>query len=834
MSIVSQIKQQRQRSWREPGRNAAFIALVVLVVLLLVWGLAGRWYEARLMKEQRAEARAETSLRGNALSLAINRRLSRLQGLHAFVQVESPETNFQALFEPFANALYDGAQGIRYLAVAPGGTVRYVYPPEGNESLLGHDMLHDPRPQMWADTARAIEVRRAVATGPVALISGGEGLIARQPVYQGDALWGLVSLALDVSILLEEAGLSGGSGELEFALLDSEGQVFFGSDAILDRNPVLVRVQLSEETWELAGVQLEGWQSATRDASLIFRVGGFIIVVLVAGLSYLAASRQAWLADAVQRRTREISRINEQLQQDIVERRRAEAALAEREEQYRSVFESTSDGLFIFDLEGQLVDANPAACRMHGYSRADFGGLQPGGFIHPDSLSLFDDLIGTVRGGREFRGRGVHLRRDGTPFHVELDGVGFVYSGRPHALAVVRDVTEEVKAYQWLEQRVEERTRELATLLEASSTIASTLELQPLLGLILEQLGTVVEYTGASIFLRDGNELRSVAHQGPLAAEGAVKLHFSQEQAGELWAAMLHHRPVIIDDVCGDSSLAQALRRVMGPQLEAQLSYVRGWMGLPLTVQEHFAGWLVLHHSQPGAYTAHHAGLAQTIANQASTAIENAHLLAQTRRLAALEERQRLARELHDSVSQVLYGIGLGTRTALAYLHSEPGKAEQPMEYVLGLADAGLSEMRALIFELRPDSLEKDGLVVALDRQAAAVCARHGLVVETDLGEEPSLPLETKEALYRVAQEALNNVVKHAQAQRASVRLLEGDDEVLLEVQDDGLGFDPRQEFPGRMGLRSMQERVAELRGSLDIESGAARGTHLRARIPLA
>ena len=439
--------------------------------------------------------------------------------------------------------------------------------------------------------------------------------------------------------------------------------------------------------------------------------------------------------------------------------------------------------------------------------------------------------------GREFRGRARDLRRDGTPFHIEVVGTGFIYRGEPHALAVVRDITEEVEAYQFLEQRVEERTRELSMLLDVSANIASTLDLPLLLELILEQLQQVVDYDGASVLILEGDELRNVAHRGPIPHEVQAQMHLSREQAGELWEAMEGHEPLIIGDVKEDTWLAQAFRQAFGEYLDREMEYVRTWVGVPLMVQERLIGWLSLHHSEPKAYAQHHVALAQTIANQAATAIENARLYGQARRLAALEERQRLARELHDSVSQVLYGVGLGARTASALLDRAAIAPElksslaEPLDYVLSLAEAGLAEMRALIFELRPDSLEREGLVAALTRQAAAARVRHKLEVHTEFCEEPTLSFEAKEAFYRIAQESLNNVVKHAQASRVDIRLREDDRGIAFEVQDDGVGFDPQCEYPGHMGLHSMRERVAELGGRLEIESSPGNGTRIQVRI---
>jgi signal transduction histidine kinase len=235
---------------------------------------------------------------------------------------------------------------------------------------------------------------------------------------------------------------------------------------------------------------------------------------------------------------------------------------------------------------------------------------------------------------------------------------------------------------------------------------------------------------------------------------------------------------------------------------------------------------------QPGYYTAHHAELLRAVANQAAVAVENARLYEQARGLAALEERQKLARELHDSVSQALYGIGLGARTARTLLDRDPPRAAGPLDYVVSLAEAGLTEMRALIFELRPDALETEGLVGLLEKQAAALRARHGLRVAVDLGSEPDVPLAVKETLYRIAQESLNNTVKHARASQVMLRLTQEPEGILLEVGDDGAGFDPGGRFAGHLGLRSMRERAARHGATLQVESAPGRGTRVRVCVP--
>ncbi len=208
-------------------------------------------------------------------------------------------------------------------------------------------------------------------------------------------------------------------------------------------------------------------------------------------------------------------------------------------------------------------------------------------------------------------------------------------------------------------------------------------------------------------------------------------------------------------------------------------------------------------------------------------------LYEQAQELVSLQERQRLARELHDSVSQALYAIGLGAHTAREAIASDSEQALASIDYVLALAEAGLAEMRALIFELRPESLEIEGLVAALTKQVAVLRTRYKLNVEADLGEEPDLSMEMKHALYRIAQEALHNIVKHARASVVVLQLARQANEIILQVRDNGRGFDQAGHFPGHLGLRSMHERVSKMGGTLTIESVPGQGTCVGVRMPI-
>jgi signal transduction histidine kinase len=203
----------------------------------------------------------------------------------------------------------------------------------------------------------------------------------------------------------------------------------------------------------------------------------------------------------------------------------------------------------------------------------------------------------------------------------------------------------------------------------------------------------------------------------------------------------------------------------------------------------------------------------------------------------AAMERQRIARDLHDSVSQSLFSTTLHVRTAQHLLDLEELDSSGPVEDQLNeigqLTRGALAEMRALIFELRPGALAEEGLIAALTKQASALGAREGLVIEVD-GPSERLPLgpEVEEQLYRLGQEALANVVKHAGASSATIRIAARDDTVLIEVADDGRGFNPAAVGREHFGLRSMRGRVADLEGRLEVTSSPGRGTVLRVEVP--
>ncbi|MDQ2683374.1 MAG: GAF domain-containing protein, partial [Chloroflexota bacterium] len=226
-----------------------------------------------------------------------------------------------------------------------------------------------------------------------------------------------------------------------------------------------------------------------------------------------------------------------------------------------------------------------------------------------------------------------------------------------------------------LEQRVAERTRELRVLLDISHDTAATLELGPLVGLILDRIKGLVDYTGAALYVLDesGEALTLVRYQGPIPHD-QLNYRWTLESRDHARATIETGRPVIINDVFGDDPLAESLRRNAIRDLGAVRDDFGSWMSVPMKLGDRVTGMLAVEIDQINCYTDHHAELLMAVADQAAVAVENARLYGQARGLAALEERQKLARELHDSVSQALFGIGLGARTARTLLDRDPAR----------------------------------------------------------------------------------------------------------------------------------------------------------------
>jgi signal transduction histidine kinase len=226
--------------------------------------------------------------------------------------------------------------------------------------------------------------------------------------------------------------------------------------------------------------------------------------------------------------------------------------------------------------------------------------------------------------------------------------------------------------------------------------------------------------------------------------------------------------------------------------------------------------------------------LAEHVRSLRLLADRNAQLAEQAAQLAAVEERNRLARELHDSVSQELFSLSMLAAAARRTIDQRPEQAAAQLAEIEATARRALEETRGLIFALRPAALEGRGLAAALRDLAGALRARQGFLVDLHIEAERRLPLEHEQALFRICQEALANAARHSGARAASVDLRYGEELITLTIRDGGRGFNPTSQDGRGVGLHSMAERAAALGGQLAIESAPGGGTTVRATIPVA
>jgi len=498
----------------------------------------------------------------------------------------------------------------------------------------------------------------------------------------------------------------------------------------------------------------------------------------------------------------------------------------EQEWQYRSIFDAVSDGLIVNDLEtGLVVEANSAAAAMHGYSREEFIGLLPAAYIHPESLRLFNEAAVAVQSGSVIETSVIHIHRDGSYFHVEVHRAAFTYRSRPCLLSAIRDVSKRIQAEQLLQQRVEIRTHEQAMLLEISHTLASTLELQP--GLILDQLREIIEYTHGGLFAFEDSALVTLAMRGSQRLEQSEPIHIHLNTSESLTRLFNGHRPIRIPEVWSDDPQAQFLRSLLEDGAAILLEGMQSWMWVPLAVKSRIIGGVGVAHEKRNYFTPHHADLALSVANQAAITMINAELYGHAQELAVLEERQRLARNLHDAVNQSLFSAGLIAEVLPRLWERDQDLARQSLEDLRRLTRGAMAEMRALLAELRPSTLTDSELGDLLRLLGNAFTGRTSTPATVAVVGQGILPADVQVAVYRICQEVLNNVVKHAGASLVEITLKHEEDGIELSIRDNGQGFDPDRTTSGHYGLGMMRERAEAVGASLSIASQPGHGTEL-------
>ena len=378
--------------------------------------------------------------------------------------------------------------------------------------------------------------------------------------------------------------------------------------------------------------------------------------------------------------------------------------------------------------------------------------------------------------------------------------------------------------------RLSRSVHQIRAFQEVTAAMRSSLELKPILEQAIDSAMTVFGADRAGMFLVEPGGTRiSCAAARRLSQRYLEDVEaYYDSQPPPLPVYTNPAMSLYFEDASANPpapGLGEAIRR----------EGIRSMLMLRLHIGEQTIGTFVLYHNRVRRYRQSEIALAQTFADQAAIAIENARLHEESKRLAVSEERNRLARELHDSVAQSLSSIALISQALPRILQKDAEYAKERIERVTELARDAQAEMRGIILQLRPVSLQEEGLARALAKLTESFEAREQVSVQLRVDGDQRLPLSIEEALLRIAQEALNNVAKHARASQTWVHLRLDAKVAGLTVADDGRGFDveQRQTDQGTLGMTSMRERAALLGGSIAFTSSPGNGTTVEVDIPV-
>jgi signal transduction histidine kinase len=297
--------------------------------------------------------------------------------------------------------------------------------------------------------------------------------------------------------------------------------------------------------------------------------------------------------------------------------------------------------------------------------------------------------------------------------------------------------------------------------------------------------------------------------------------------------AILDGRPFAVTDLQARLAAVDGETLLSIPSVRAWRTIVgehfRSYLSVPIVIKDHVYGALSLFYAQRHSFSDEEINLVVTLADQAALAIENARLRIEAQKSAAAAERSRLARDLHDAVTQTLFSSSLIADVLPRIWEANPEEGRRRLEELRELTRGALAEMRTLLLELRPAALVDAELCDLLHQLANSITGRARVPVSVEVEGDCDLPVDVKVALYRIAQEALNNVAKHADATQVMVTLQFRTDCVNLRIRDDGYGFELDSVPPDSLGLGIMRERAQAIGAGLNIESELGKGTAIEA-----
>jgi signal transduction histidine kinase len=380
-----------------------------------------------------------------------------------------------------------------------------------------------------------------------------------------------------------------------------------------------------------------------------------------------------------------------------------------------------------------------------------------------------------------------------------------------------------------LEERsaqVEQQHKELASLYRADDELRRHLHLDEVLQSLVNTAVELLHADKGSLMIWDEKKekLNARASYG-FNPETVARMSFAPGQ-GVAGRVAMYGEPAIIEDTNLNGRATPFI-------VEAE--NLRAFMQVPIRVAGEVFGVFSADFLQPHHFTEEEKRLLMAFAQRAGLAIETARLYEREAQIAVMQERNHLARDLHDSVTQSLYGVSLYAEVATQLLKSgELEKAGRNLQELKAMSLDALAEMRLLIYELRPSVFAAEGLVAAIQARLDAVEGRVGLETNFVIEGDISLPKKIEEGFYRIVQEALNNVLKHSHARAVTVTLTQQENLICLDVVDDGVGFDPVKACEaGCLGLHGMKERAQELGAEFEIVSRLGGGAKVIVRRPL-
>jgi PAS domain S-box-containing protein len=490
-----------------------------------------------------------------------------------------------------------------------------------------------------------------------------------------------------------------------------------------------------------------------------------------------------------------------------------------REAVLKSQFYSLSlDFLCILDSQGRIEDANPAFVTAFERTNAQ---LKQQPFVElvwsedrPEVASILlclEKLAAPVSFACRFRCFDDTIR-------------WYLWTLYPRIPGSVHAVGKDITPYKEMEAKEVERNIFAEALLDTVLAINSSLALDQVLERILSNVGKVVAYEHVSILLVDGDEAEVVGVKNGRKSHQNVKEHprkrFLIRDNEHLRYMFCHHESFIVPEL-----------KQLPVWMDAAMNGEGGaFLGSPIIVDEKVIGFLCVFNSKKEFFTPLHAQQLITFANQAGIAINNARLYEQAQSVAVLRERQRMAQELHDAVNQDLFAASAFADLLPRAIAQKPHAVAQYAAKISELIRGAVDQIRMILIELHPDTLTTTRLDILLQQLCDVFRRQTGIPVQFSANTSIILEEQAQIAVYRIAQEALHNIYKHANATQVKVALRQINSYLTLTIEDNGSGFDQDTIMEIQFGVRGMRERAESINADLQIESKTGFGTKIRLR----